>query len=169
MTVKSLTPNLMVDDIEATVEWYREMFDSEVVATLPADADDYFWAQVTIGESLLMLQERDSLEAKIPAMADRETGGSTALYVDVDDVEAMRDRLETAGTEVVEPPEETEYGWRLFAATDPNGYVLWFGERLDEDAEEMGIQHRKHNIAADRIDRSSSDVRPPVQESEHWG
>ncbi|MFB6089430.1 MAG: VOC family protein [Halobellus sp.] len=169
MTLKSLTPNLMVDDIEATVDWYREVFDSEVVATLPSDADDYFWAQVTVGESLVMFQERESLEAKVPAMADRETGGSTALYIDVDDAKAMQERLETAGAELVEPPEETEYGWRLFAATDPNGYVLWFGERVDDDAEEMGASRRQYRIAVDRINRNSDDVRGVPQGSEHWG
>jgi uncharacterized glyoxalase superfamily protein PhnB len=171
MDVRSLTPNLTVPDVEAAVDWYADVFDAEVVATLPADADtDYFWAQVVLDGAPLMFQQRESLEAKIPVLADRSTEGPSVLYIDVDDARAMHEQLRSHGVDIVQPPEETDYGWRLFAATDPNGYVLWFGERLDEeDAEPIGVGQRTYQLAADRNSSVRGDIRHPPQERERWG
>lgn len=43
MSVNSLTPNLMVEDVESTVEWYEEIFDAELVATLPPEGTTDYW------------------------------------------------------------------------------------------------------------------------------
>lgn len=146
MSVKSLTPDLMVEDVEATVEWYRRVFDAEVVATLPAEDDaDPWWAQVLIGDGSLMFQERDSLTGKLPELEGEPIGGSVAFYVDVDDVESLHEDLASAGVEVTRPPHETEFGWRQFSVRDCNGYTLWFGEKLaGEEAEEIGRRYRAY-------------------------
>lgn len=147
MQVNSLTPDLMVEDVEATVEWYERIFDAEVVATLPAGAEtDYWWAQVLVGNAPLMFQERDSLEEKLPDLADEPIGGSVPFYIDVADARELHDELASAGVEIIKSPHETEFGWRQFAATDCNGYVLWFGEKLeDEPSESIGRRYRTYH------------------------
>lgn len=130
MTVNSLTPNLMVEDVAATIEWYVERLDAEVLGRMPPESDDPEWAQIALDEASLMFQERASIEADVPALAGREIGGSFTLYVDVDDTDALHDRLVEAGATVVQERRETDYGRREFAVADPNGYVLNVGEKL---------------------------------------
>ena len=145
MTVNSLTPDLMVEDLAETVAWYERVFDAEVAATLPedADADEGWWAQLEMGDASLMLQERESLTEKLPVLAEADIGGSVALYIDVDDAEALSADLADAGVEMVTEMHETDFGWKQFAVEDPNGYVLWFGEKLEsEGALDIGRRHR---------------------------
>jgi uncharacterized glyoxalase superfamily protein PhnB len=171
MTVKSLTPDLMVEDVAATVEWYERVFDAEVVATLPTDPDsDPWWAQVLIDEAPVMFQERESLEGKLPGMEGQPIGGSVAFYVDVDDAEALHEHLVSAGVEITRPPHETDFGWRQFSALDPNGYTLWFGEQSEaEAAEEIGRRYRTyHDDLTD--DGSGRPARRQVDRpSDRWG
>jgi len=140
----SLTPNLMVADIESTVAWYERVFDAEVVATLPSDDPDYWWAQVRLGDAPLMFQERESLSAKLPPLAGADIGsGSVAFYTDIEDADDLHEELAAADVDVIKPPHETDFGWRQFAVRDCNGYVLWFGEQLaDEQAQEIGRGQR---------------------------
>lgn len=148
MTINSLTPNLMVEDIGETVEWYERVFDAEVVATLPADGEtDDWWAQVLIDGVPLMFQERDPLEKKLPVLEGTEIGGSLAFYIDTDDADELHGRLEaTDDVEVLKSPHETDFGWRQFAVKDCNGYVLWFGEKLEKErSEEIGRRYRTYH------------------------
>ena len=63
MTLNTLTPNLMVEDVEATIDWYERVFDAETAGTVPARGKgQLWWAQVMIDEISLMFQHRDSLE-----------------------------------------------------------------------------------------------------------
>jgi lactoylglutathione lyase len=143
MTVNSLTPDLMVEDIAETVDWYERMFDAEVVATLPSDDDaDHWWVQIQIDDASLMLQERESLTEKISELEGAQLGGSVAFYTDVDDATALHDDLDAAGAEIIQELHETDFGWRQFAVSDCNGYVLWFGEKLDEGAMDIGRRQR---------------------------
>jgi uncharacterized glyoxalase superfamily protein PhnB len=145
MAVNSLTPNLMTEDLAATVDWYERLLDAEVVTTLPPDSgrENGWWAQLRLDDASLMFQERGSLIEKIPALEGEPVGGSIACYVDVDDAERLHDRLTGAGVELAQPLHETEFGWRQFAVVDPNGYVLWFGEKLDsQESIDMGRRQR---------------------------
>lgn len=173
MTVNSITPDLMVEDIEETIAWYEELLDAEVVATLPAEAgSEHFWAQVSIDGSQLMFQERDSLEEKLPALSGESVGGAVPLYIDVDDAEKRHATLEASDANIVKPPHETEFGWRQFAATDPNGYLLWFGEKLEaERTEDIGHYERTYyRYQIDDPGRQSAERRSPhTTGSEHWG
>ena len=143
MSVNSLTPNLMVEDVESTVEWYERVFDAERVATLlPEEAEGYWWAQVMIDGNALMFQQRDNLEEKLPELEGASLGGSVAFYIDIDDAHSMHDNLESAAVEITQDLHETEYGWLQFAAKDYNGYILWFGERIEEASEEISRGYR---------------------------
>jgi len=142
MTVNSVTPNLMVEDLSATVDWYERVLDAEVVATLPADGEDPWWVQLAVDDGSLMFQERASLTDKLPVLEEASVGGSLALYVDVDDAAALHEELSDAGVEMAQQLHETEFGWRQFAALDPNGYVLWFGEKLGEESQDIGRRQR---------------------------
>ena len=50
-----------------------------------------------------------------------------AVYIAVDDTDAMHDRARDAGAEIVMPPTDTDYGSRDFVCRDPEGYLWCFG------------------------------------------
>lgn len=127
-----LTPNLMVSDVADTLAWYGGHLDATELARMPPGSDEPEWAQIAIGDAWLMLQERSSLEADVPALEGAEVGGSLTLYVDVEDAHALHRRLvEEGDATVAQALRETDYGRREFAVEDCNGYVLNFGEKVD--------------------------------------
>ena len=123
--MKALTPNLFVQDLPATIAWYRNL-GFEVVNRVPEEGDDLVWAMLTNGGVSLMLQTFASLGSELPAIS-REDGGSLLLYVEVEDIQALHDQV-AGKVEVIKPLETTFYGATEFTVLDPNRYVLTFAE-----------------------------------------
>jgi uncharacterized glyoxalase superfamily protein PhnB len=103
----SVTPRIVVDDLDGQVEFLRAVFDAEgeVEAGRPAE--------LRIGDSLVMVSpagERD----RQPAF----------LYVYVDDADATHQRALAAGAEELEPPGDTPYGDRRAMVRDPFGNMF---------------------------------------------
>jgi uncharacterized glyoxalase superfamily protein PhnB len=53
--------------------------------------------------------------------------GSTGCYVVTDNPDELHARAVAAGAEIIDPPHETDYGSRDFAARDPEGNRWSFG------------------------------------------
>lgn len=137
MTFTSLTPNLMVEDVEASIAFYRETLGFAVTATVP-DAAPFVWASLKAGGVEVMLQARHSLAEELPQFADRPLGGSLTLYIGVDDADALHSAVQDKAT-IIKAPMTTFYGAREFYAQDPSGYILGFSSPAkseDQSAEE---------------------------------
>ena len=129
MTLTTLTPNLMVEDIGETIEWYERVFDAETTGTLPRrNGGGLRWAQVTIDDVSLRFLRRDSWGYS--PLKDAELGGSLTFDIDATGIDGLHDRLQVTEAEVVQELRDTDYGRREFGVRDYNGYVLWFGEML---------------------------------------
>ncbi|MGH2514106.1 MAG: VOC family protein [Ktedonobacterales bacterium] len=132
-TYTKLTPNLMVEDVDATVDFYRDVLGFTLAATAP-DQRPFDWAMVNSGGAELMFQSRASLGGEVPILRDRDIGGALTFYVEVEDIEALfahvKDRLA-----IVVDLHDTFYGAREFAAQDPNGYILGFAGRVTHGGE----------------------------------
>ncbi len=108
----TLTPRIVVADVERCARFLREVFDAEgeVVAGRPAE--------LRIGDSLVMVSgagERDVFPA--------------FLYVYVDDAEATYARAVAAGAVTIEPPLDTPYGDRRAMVRDEWGNVYQIAHR----------------------------------------
>ncbi len=124
-----LTLNLMVEDVDATVAWYKKILGAEIVASVPyvADTSKLQWAMVVFGGVSLMLQLRPSLEDEIPALKNILIGGSFTMYIDVEDIKSIFKSVK-GKTEIVQDMRTTFYGAHEFAIKDCNGYILAFSE-----------------------------------------
>lgn len=129
MSFIQLTPNLMVEDVTTTVEWYEGTLGAEQTSEMEEEGE-LVWAQVELDDVKLMFQRRDSLEEELPTMRDSEIGGSLTFYLHVDDVEGLAESV--ADEPRVLEMRTSEYGLREFAIEDCNGYVLWFGEIIED-------------------------------------
>ena len=140
MTLKKLTPNLMVEDVAQSIVFYRDLLgfdfimamrDEKPVEALPTTDDKPLdWAMVQRDEVAFMFQQRHSLEEELPALAGCDIAASLTLYIELDGVDALYESLQ-GKTDIIRPPQTTFYGRRELYLRDCNGYIL----ALTEEAE----------------------------------
>ncbi len=130
--LKSLTPNLMVDDVNQTVDWYRSLLGFDVVAQVPAEGtlDFVILRRDDVG---LMLQSKASLTSDLPVLRDVPIGASQTFYIEVSDVDSLHRQL-AGKVRIVKDLHDTFYGTREFYFADCNGYILSFSQSLETGA-----------------------------------
>ena len=125
--LKSLTPNLIVSDVEQSVRFYRDVLGFTVGPTVP-EAAPYVFAIVQSGPVQIFLNARGPAIEEYPAFKDRPLGGTLTLFIEV--VEIERSHAELAGrVKIVMPLEHKWYGVTEFAFEDPDGYLITFAEQ----------------------------------------
>ena len=109
----SVTPRVVVSDVEAQVGFLRDVFDA--TGDVPAGRP----AEILIGDSLVMVSE-DTEGQLFPAF----------LYVYVEDADDVYRRALSAGAESLEAPVDTPYGDRHAMVRDPFGNVFRIAHQL---------------------------------------
>jgi uncharacterized glyoxalase superfamily protein PhnB len=74
---------------------------------------------------LMLGQARDDAYGKL--VGDLSARRTDALYVAVDDADALHARVLASGATIAMPLRDTEYGSREFACRDPEGGLWSFG------------------------------------------
>jgi len=134
MAFKSLTPNLMVDDVSATIAFYRDTLGFAVTGTMPAKGEGApVWASLSAGDVSLMFQARHSLEEELPQLTGQPISASLTLYIGVDDADALYESIRS-NAHIIKEPQTTFYGAREFYIQDPSGYILAFSSPASADA-----------------------------------
>ena len=110
---RSVTPRIVVDDVNAQVRFLRHTFG----ATGSVDPDRP--AEIHIGDSLVMISSSNERQA-FPAF----------LYIYVDDADATFERAIEAGATIVEHPVDTPYGDRRAMVFDPFGNLFQIAHQL---------------------------------------
>lgn len=128
--LQSITPNLMVENIDETIAYYEEVFGFTLLRTVP-DKGELDWAMMKRNEVVLMFQTKRSLASEIPALQSRKPGSGTTLYIKMKGVEKLFEEIENK-TEIVAELEHTFYDTREFSVMDLNGYVITFAEDVEE-------------------------------------
>ena len=133
MALRNLIPMLNVSNIEASLRFYRDALDFDVVSD-PAAVREWRWATIRSGDTELMLSETETP----PSASDgndphRSTDWPVIFYFYPDHVESLHARIKAAGFTPTELG-NTIYGMREFSLTDPDGHVLSFGQDADEAA-----------------------------------
>ncbi|MEU7316339.1 VOC family protein [Streptomyces sp. NPDC007083] len=115
-----LNPALTYRDPRAAVDFLQAAFGFEPVRVFEGDDGSVVHAELRFGDGLVMLgTARDSgLMAGL---------GPGAVYVSVQDPDAHHARAVEAGSEIVLPPTDQDYGSREYAARDPEGNLWSFG------------------------------------------
>lgn len=135
---KKITTNLMVNDVQETLSYYRDVLGFELVGAvtcdqefLPNPAPDMplAFAILKRDEAQLMVQSQKSLSQDLPCFKGMPVGRSISLYMEVDQVMAIYERLKDK-VEIVKDLHKTFYGMDEFYIKDCNGYVLAFGSKV---------------------------------------
>lgn len=122
--MKSVSPNLYVQDINATVEFYKQL-GFTVTATVP-DETPFVFVMMTCGEVIFMFQTLDSLGNELPSIS-RQSGGSIMLYIQTTGIRIFFEQIKDK-VKVLKGIEKTFYGATEFCIEDNNGFVLTFAE-----------------------------------------
>jgi PhnB protein len=128
MQVKKLTPNLVVRSVEGSLKFYGEMLGLEPAITVP-EQSPYVFASVTNGAVEIFFNDQKTVAAEYPKLAEN-IGGSFTLYMEVDSLQAVLDRVQKAGAKISMPVVDQFYGMREFAFEDGDGYTITIAERV---------------------------------------
>ena len=124
-----LTPNLLVASVERSLAFYVDTLGFERGMTVP-DASPFAFASVTAGTIEIFFNDAAGAVKEYPAFAGKPIGATGTLFIEVEGVDALHDRLEPS-VKIVMPIVTQFYGMREFAIEDPDGYVITFAERLN--------------------------------------
>ena len=130
MALNSLTPNLMVNDVEETIEYYTDMLGFTVLMTVP-DSGKLDWAMVKRNDVIINFQTKKSLSSELPRLAGEKPGGGLTFYIKVDRITELHEELFNNEVEIISDLESTFYNTIEFSIVDLNGYVLTFSEEQE--------------------------------------
>jgi len=126
----NMTTNLMVENVDESVAFYRDILGFSVVASVPGDSGNLQFAILLKDNINLMLQEKHNLIGEYPILDTPEVHPSITLYITVDNFNDLYRELKSK-YEILCDVHETFYGSKEFAIADNSGYVLTFTEHKD--------------------------------------
>ncbi|MFF3687929.1 VOC family protein [Streptomyces sp. NPDC002187] len=135
----AVIPHIMVDDAAAAIDFYRRAFGAHEEFRIDAPGGGILHAEIRIGLSALMLGDASVEAAEAAAFAAPASlgGGTTVtLHVFVPDVDALAERAQAAGAEILQPPTDMFHGDRTVILKDPSGHMWVFLTHLEDVSEE---------------------------------
>ncbi len=138
MKLQKLTPNFAVQDIKKTVSFYQDVLGFKLEMAVPEDKNgienelnenkNYIYAMMSRDGVEFMFQRTDSIGEDIPPLKGMKQGASVSFYMEVEDIKALYQELQSK-VEIVKELGTVWYGMKEFYIKDCNGYILGFAER----------------------------------------
>jgi len=128
--LKQLTPVLIVDEVEPGIRFWADRLGFTVENEVPGPDGALVFASVSGDGIEIMYQTRASVIADQPESAADLNGHSVALFITVDDFDAVERAME--GAPIVKPRHETFYGSTELYVREPGGNTVgfaWMGGR----------------------------------------
>jgi uncharacterized glyoxalase superfamily protein PhnB len=129
MKFQKLTPNLVVRDVAASMEFYRSALGFQPAITVP-DQPPYVFGSVTSGNVEIFFNDRKAVAEDYPPLGARPAGGALTLFMEVEGIEEVLDAVQKSSAKIVMPLKQQFYGMREFAFEDPEGWIITIAERI---------------------------------------
>lgn len=131
--IQDITPILAVDEIEPSLPFWTARLGFEVTASVPEAGPDaggpLGFVMLTRDGRNVMLQTRRSIRDDVPAALGDDGNGAQILFVVVDDLDGVIERLE--GAEVIVPERTTFYGMREIGVREPGGHTVIIAQPIE--------------------------------------
>jgi PhnB protein len=125
---QTVTPMLTLDETRKAIEWYKRALGAEELGISPGPDGQIMHAEFRIGSSRIMAHD-----AMMGSKGPRELGGSpAALWLFVEDCDALFNRAVEAGGKVGMPMDDQFWGDRCGSITDPFGYTWMIATRKED-------------------------------------
>jgi len=128
MQIKKLTPNLVVRNVEASLKLYREILGLEKAISVP-DESPYIFAAVSNGAVEIFFNDQKTVAAELPNLA-ATIGASLTLYMEVDSLQSVLERVQKAGAKISMPVTDQFYGMKEFGFEDVDGYTITIAQKI---------------------------------------
>ena len=129
MKFQKLTPNLLVRDVAASMEFYRSVLGFRPAITVP-DQPPYVFGSVTSGNVEIFFNDRKAVAADYPPLEARPAGGALTLFMEVEGIEEVMAAVQKSSAKIVMPLKQQFYGMREFAFEDPEGWIITIAEHI---------------------------------------
>lgn len=123
-----IIPTLRYRDAKSMIDWLCTTFGFHRHLVVEDGSGGIAHAQLTLGNSMVMLgTARDDAFGALMKTAEVLGGVSQSAYIIVSDVDALCERAEAAGAEILIGPQDEDYGGRGFTCRDPEGQIWKLG------------------------------------------
>jgi uncharacterized glyoxalase superfamily protein PhnB len=129
MKFNKLTPNLVVRNVEASLNFYRTVLGFEPGFTVP-DQPPYVFGSVTSGAVEIFFNDQKAVAKEYPALGAKPIGGSLTLFIEVEGIAELFKKVQQHGARITQPMKDQFYGMREFAFEDPEGWIITLAERI---------------------------------------
>jgi uncharacterized glyoxalase superfamily protein PhnB len=127
MNVKRITPVLFVNAIEPILPFWVDRLGFAKTIEVP-HGDKLGFVALQHGQTEIMYQTFASLGDDMPQILDAAKKGPTFLYIEIDDLDAVKTALKN--TKITQPERTAFYGMREIGYQDPAGHYLTFAQRV---------------------------------------
>jgi PhnB protein len=131
----TITPHIILDDCAGAIQFYKTAFGAKERGRMSGPGGKIVHAEIRIGDSIVMLNDEMPSMSGQPGvyMSPRTAGLATgALFLYVEDVDAVFNRAKRAGCVVRQPPTDMFWGDRYGQVMDPFGHTWAFATRLED-------------------------------------
>jgi uncharacterized glyoxalase superfamily protein PhnB len=119
LRLRSLMPALTVNDLAASVAWYRDVL-GFIVAEEFRREDRVVGVRLTAGAVDFLLGQDDFAKGR-----DRKKGVALRLYcITGQDIDQLAAAIKERGGELAQEPQDQPWGARDLAVVDPDGFVI---------------------------------------------
>ena len=129
MKFQKLTPNLVVRDVAASMEFYRSVLCFQPAITVP-EQPPYVFGSVTSGAVEIFFNDQKTVAEEYPALGAKPIGGSLTLFIEVEGIEQVLAAIQKSDAKITMPLKQQFYGMREFAFEDPEGWTVTIAERV---------------------------------------
>jgi uncharacterized glyoxalase superfamily protein PhnB len=129
MQFQKLTPNLVVRDVAASMQFYKTVLGFQPAITVP-EQPPYVFGSVTSGSVEIFFNDHKTVAEDYPALGAKPIGGSLTLFIEVQGIEEVLAAVQKSGAKITMPLKDQFYGMREFAFEDPEGWILTIAERI---------------------------------------
>ncbi len=127
-TLESLSPNLIVDDVNKTVDYYTSILGFTLIASVP-ETGMYNWAMSMRDGVTLMFQSLPSIQEDLPALKINSKGSMGTFFIKMQGIDSLYQSIKD-NADIVVDMRTTFYGMKEFVVRDLNGYFLAFAEEV---------------------------------------
>lgn len=141
----SVTPYLVVKGAAKAIDYYKKVFGATETVRMPGPDGTVGHAELTIGDSHIMLADESPGMGPGHISADTVGGSPVSLYVYLPNVDEVVGRATSEGAKLLKPVQDQFYGDRSGFIQDPFGH-LWGIATHVEDVSPDEMKERMKKI-----------------------
>jgi uncharacterized glyoxalase superfamily protein PhnB len=136
-SAKSVAPIISVDSVDDVQNFYKDKLGfTRVMGMVGEDGKLNRATLVLDGARLMFARSQGKMEGTYPSSGKRPV----EIYLEVADVDAYHAQLQARSVKISAPLILQWWGDKTFTVTDPNGYEIWFYQKVGAPKPPQGLK-----------------------------